>query len=53
MAPYLFFGLCLLYIVSSHFNPRREDSSGELHNIHSKQVAELLRRWECEEAGHI
>lgn len=42
--PYLFFGLCLLYIISSHFDPRGEDSSGELHDVHPEQVAELLRR---------
>lgn len=53
MTSYLFFGLCLLYIVSSHFDSWGKDSSGELHNIHSKQVAELLRRWECKDTGSI
>lgn len=42
---HLFFGLCLLHIVSAHFDSRGEDSSGEFHNVHSKQVAELLRHW--------
>lgn len=32
----MFFGLCFLYIVSSYFDSGGEDSSGELHNIHSK-----------------
>lgn len=53
MTSHLFFGLCLLYIVSSHFDSWGEDSSGELHNIHSKQVAELLCRWKCKDAGRI
>lgn len=53
MKLYLLFGLCLLYIVSSNFDPRGEDRSGELHNVHSKQVAELLCHWECEDKGNI
>lgn len=42
--PHLFFGLCLLHIISSYFDPWGEDGSGELHNVHAKQVAELLSR---------
>lgn len=42
---YLLFGLRLLDIVSSHFDSGAENSSGELHDIHSKEVTKLLRRW--------
>lgn len=45
---YLLFGLRFLDIVSSHFDSGTENSSGELHDIHSKQVAKLLRRWKVQ-----
>lgn len=44
MEPHLLFGLSFLHVVSSHFDSRGQDGSGKLHNIHAKQVAELLRR---------
>lgn len=44
----LLFGLCLLDIVSAHFDPRGQDGSGELHDVHAKQVAKLLRSWETQ-----
>lgn len=42
---YLFFGLRLLYIISSNFDSGGQDRSSELHYIHPKKVAELLCRW--------
>lgn len=41
----LLFGLCFLDVVSAHFDPRGQDGSGELHDVHAKQVTELLRSW--------
>lgn len=38
----LFLGLGFLDIVSSHFNPWGQDSSGELHHIHSQQMTKFL-----------
>lgn len=49
---YLLFGLRFLDIVSSHFDSGAEDSSGELHDIHSKQVTKLLRRWMGQVTGN-
>lgn len=40
--PYLFFGLGFLDVVPAHFDAGGEDGPGELHDVHSQQVAELL-----------
>lgn len=44
----LLFGLCFLDVVAAHFDSRRQDGSGELHDIYAKQVTELLCSWETQ-----
>lgn len=39
---HLFFGLGFLDVVPAHFDAGGEDGPGELHDVHSQQVAELL-----------
>lgn len=44
----LLFSLRFLDVVSSHFDPRGQDGSGELHDIQTQQMTELLGSWETE-----
>lgn len=39
---YLFFGLGLLHILSTHFNPGHEDGPSELQHVDAKQMAQFL-----------
>lgn len=39
---YLFFRLGLLHILSPHFDPRREDGTGELQHVDAQQMAQFL-----------
>lgn len=38
----LLLGLGFLDVVSSHFDSRRQDGSGKLHHIHTKQMTQFL-----------
>lgn len=40
--PHLFFGLSLLNVLSSHFDPGGQDGPGELQHVDAQQVAQFL-----------
>lgn len=42
LKPYLLFGLGLLHILSTHFNPGSEDGPGELQHVDAEQMAQFL-----------
>lgn len=42
LKPYLLFGLGLLHILSTHFDPGSEDGPGELQHVDAEQMAQLL-----------